>query len=199
MDAVADWCEGSMERETKVLARALSRRDPDVIDLLIERYQYRLMRYLLSLAENRQGAEDLFQETWMRVLEQGHQYDGKSSFGPWLFRIARNLAIDRIRRRKHLVSIQDLKEPPDLEGNSERFESLGASPLEQARRMEEKECIAAALSRVPAGYREVLVLRFQEDMPLEEIAGIVEAPLSTVKSRLYRGLELLREMLEGLK
>jgi RNA polymerase sigma-70 factor, ECF subfamily len=188
-----------MERETEVLARALGRRDPDVIDLLIERYQYRLMRYLLSLAENRQGAEDLFQETWMRVLEQGHRYDGKSSFGPWLFRIARNLAIDRIRRRKHLVNIQDLKELPDLEGNGERFESHGASPLEQASRMEEKECIAAALSSIPAGYREVLVLRFQEDMPLVEIAGIVEAPLSTVKSRLYRGLELLREMLEGLK
>jgi RNA polymerase sigma-70 factor, ECF subfamily len=175
------------------------RHDPDVIDLLIERYQYRLLRYLLSLAENRQGAEDLFQETWMRVLEQGHQYDGKSSFGPWLFRIAHNLAIDRIRRRKNLLSIEDLTEPQDLEGNGEPLESHGASPLEQARRLEEKECIAAALSRIPAGNREVLVLRFQEDLQLEEIAGIVGAPLSTVKSRLYRGLELLREMLERWK
>jgi len=83
-----------MTDDTQSLAAGLRRRDPDLLDWLIEQYQHRLYRYLLFLTGNRALAEDLFQETWIRVLERGHQYNAKSKFESWLFAIARNIVID---------------------------------------------------------------------------------------------------------
>ena len=178
------------------LATALRRRDPAVIELLIDRYQYRLMRYLLSLVDNRASAEDLFQETWIRVLEHGDQFDGRSEFAPWLFKIARNLLIDRMRRRKPSVSIEGMGEAALFEEKNAPSMQGALSQLDRVARQEERERIAAALAGIPVTHREVLALRFQEDMALEEIAKVVNAPVSTVKSRLYRGLEMLRARLE---
>jgi RNA polymerase sigma-70 factor (ECF subfamily) len=197
MIAVTEIKEGSMQGETEALARALRSRDPEVIDLLIERYQYRLYRYLLLLTGNRQVAEDIFQETWIRVLERGYQYDGGSTFEPWLFVIARNLVIDRLRRTKPIMSLDGLMDPGEAGGRREIPAVRADSPVEHAEKQEEREQIAAALDRLPAAHREVLLLRFHEDLALEEIATVVSAPLSTVKSRLYRGLEMLRKLLEG--
>ena len=183
-----------MEQEGQAIARGLRQRDPELLDRLIEQYQYRLLRYLLFLTGRKETAEDLFQETWLRVLERGRQYDGKWEFGAWLFAIARHLVID-LRKRKRL--------PEPLSGAGEDVQPLeaeattDASAFELLARREEGERLAAALARLPAVYREALVLRFQEDLALEEIAAVVDAPLSTVKSRLYRGLEALRELLEG--
>src|SRR5215467_16307915 len=92
----------AMESEASVIARGLRRRDPDLLDRLIEQFQHRLFRYLLYLSGNRELAEDLFQETWIRVLERGHQYDGKHEFGTWLYAVARNLTIDYLRKRNPL-------------------------------------------------------------------------------------------------
>src|SRR5436190_19188996 len=80
-----------MADEAKTIARGLQRRDPDLLDRLIEQYQYRLFRYLVYITGNKERAEDFFQETWIRVLELGHQYNGKSKFEALLFAIARNL------------------------------------------------------------------------------------------------------------
>src|SRR6202030_3860874 len=76
MDATACYFVNGMESETSAIARGLRRRDPDLLDRLIEQYQHRRLRYLVSLTADRAIAENLFQETWMRVLERGHQYDG---------------------------------------------------------------------------------------------------------------------------
>jgi len=182
-----------MERETQALARGLRRRDPDLLDGLIEQYHYRLFRYLLYLTGSREAAEDLFQETWVRVIDRGHQYNGKFKFETWLFTIARNLVIDSQRRKKSLNALIDPdkgEQIPELEAAS------SPSPADLAVAHEESERVAGALSRLPAACREVLLLRFQEELSLEEIAAVVAAPLSTVKSRLYRGLSELREMLE---
>jgi RNA polymerase sigma-70 factor (ECF subfamily) len=81
----------SKEEERESLALALRNRDPEVLGVLIGRFQYRLFRYLVYLTGNRENAEDLFQETWLRLLERGHHYDGRSKFDTWLFSIARNL------------------------------------------------------------------------------------------------------------
>jgi len=104
-----------MADDTKSLALGLKRRDPDLLDALIEQYQYRLFRYLLYITGNRERAEDFFQETWIRVLERGHQYDGKSKFEAWLFSIARHLVIDWQRQRKRKASMPSpilTKAPP---------------------------------------------------------------------------------------
>ena len=83
-----------MTDDAKSIARGLKRRDPELLDLLIEQYQFRLFRYLLHLTGSRERAEDFFQETWVRVLERGSQYDGRWKFEAWLFTIARNLVLD---------------------------------------------------------------------------------------------------------
>jgi RNA polymerase sigma-70 factor (ECF subfamily) len=194
MDAVITWIENPMEHDRANLARGLRRGDPGILDGLIEKYQHRLFRYLLSLTGNRTIAEDLFQETWLHVLERGHQYREQWKFEVWLFSIARHLVIDLARRKKS-YSLDEMMDPEEGRG----FEpSAGQpSPFEQLLSGEQSERIARVLSRIPAAYREVLLLRFHEELELEELAAILKAPLSTVKSRLYRGLDTLRKEIEG--
>lgn len=182
-----------MSDDTHALSEGLSRRDPELLDHLIELYQHRLYRYLVYLTGNPALADDLFQETWVRVLERGHQYNGKSKFESWLFAIARNLVID-VSRRKKMPSLEDLGEkegdqpfdPPD---------EYSHSALQLLLRRENAQAVQLSLLKIPAYYREVLLLRFHEEMGLEEIAAVMSTPISTVKSRLYRGLTALKSVL----
>ncbi len=184
-----------MSDEAKSIARGLRKRDPDLLDRLIEQYQYRLFRYLLYITGNKERSEDFFQETWIRVLERGHQYDGKSKFEAWLFSIARHLVIDwqRTKKPQSLDTLTD----PEQEHPLQLVDETDPSPLRQVLSQETEENVQASLQRIPAIYREVLVLRFQEELQIEEMAGVLSVPLSTVKSRLYRGLEALRGALQG--
>jgi RNA polymerase sigma-70 factor, ECF subfamily len=194
MNAAAYYFVNGMESEASVIARGLRRRDPDLLDRLIEQYQHRLLRYLLYLSGNRDLAEDLFQETWVRVMERGHQYDGRHEFSTWLYAVARNLTIDYLRKMS----------PVSLNGLMEDEEHAPLEPVdnqpsawEVVAQHEQAERIRAALVSIPAEYREAVVLRFQEGMALEEIARVTTAPLGTVKSRLYRGLNMLMSRLKG--
>ncbi len=178
-----------MEREAAEIARGLRRRDPALLDRLIEEYQHRLLRYLISLVGVRQTAEDLFQETWLRVLQQGHRYDGRHNFVTWLLAVARNLAIDYLRRKRP----QPLDEVPE-----QRLSDHGrSSAFDSAAHREQQERVAGALEQLPPEQRETITLRFQEGLSLDEIADVTGAPLSTVKSRLYRGMEALCPLLRA--
>jgi RNA polymerase sigma-70 factor, ECF subfamily len=95
--------------ENLAIAAGLKRQAAGLIDELIVRYQHRLLRYLLYLTSNRELAEDLFQEVWMRVLVRGSQYNGQARFETWLFTIARNLLIDQ-RRKRTMSSLDELFE-----------------------------------------------------------------------------------------
>lgn len=196
MNAAAYYFVNGMESEASAIARGLRRRDPELLDRLIEQYQHRLLRYLVYLAGNRDLAEDLFQETWIRVLERGNQYDGKHEFSTWLYAVARNLTIDYLRK-KSPVSLDGLMEQED----HAPMEPADTRPLawEVVEQQEQAERISAALVGIPAEYRETVVLRFQEGMALDEIASVTGAPLGTVKSRLYRGLNMLISRFKGVK
>jgi RNA polymerase sigma-70 factor, ECF subfamily len=183
-----------MEPEAAAIARGLRRRDPRLLDSLIEKYQHRLLRYLVYLTGNREFAEDLFQETWVRVLERGAQYNGKSRFETWLFAIARHLVIDG-SRKKSAQSLDALTNP--AEGAALQFSSSDPSPFDFAHQRQQSTQMEDALQALEMAQREVIVLRFHEDMALDEIAAITGAPLSTVKSRLYRGLQALRPVVEA--
>jgi RNA polymerase sigma-70 factor (ECF subfamily) len=184
-----------MADDKRTLVQGLRQRDPELLDRLIEQYQYRLFRYLLYITGNPERAEDFFQETWIRVLERGHQYDGKFKFEAWLFTIARNLVIDWQRQKKavSLDSMMDSEEGKGFEIMDEKAES----PLQLFLQAETQERVHASLEQLPVAYREVLLLRFQEEMQLDEIARIQATPISTVKSRLYRGLDALKGLLAG--
>jgi RNA polymerase sigma-70 factor, ECF subfamily len=198
MNAVAYWFVNTMESEASAIARGLRRRDPDLLDRLIEQYQHRLFRYLVYLSGNRELAEDLFQETWIRVLERGHQYDGKHEFSTWLYAVARNLTIDYLRTTRPL-SLDGMIDGLMEDERHAPLEPADTRPMawEVVQQHEQAERISAALVGIPAEYRETVVLRFQEGLALDEIATITGTKLGTVKSRLYRGLNMLMSRLQG--
>jgi len=181
--------------DRRALAEGLRRRDPELLDQLIEQYQFRLFRYLLYLTSHRERAEDFFQETWIRVLERGHQYDGKSKFEAWLFTISRNLVIDW-QRQKKMQSLDTLTDSAQ-EQPLQFADTHSPSPLHLAMSGQQGSRIRASLEQIAIIYREVIVLRFHEELQIDEIAKVMNLPVSTVKTRLYRGLEALRAVMQG--
>ncbi len=180
----------AQQQENLAIADGLKQRNVELVDSLIVTYQHRLFRYLLYLTGSRELSEDLFQETWMRVLQRGSQYNGAARFDTWLFTIARNLVID-VRRKRTMASLEQMCDT----GEDERpFEPAtnDPTPLDTCLMHENSERVAAALLTLDPLSREVLVLRFHEELSLEEIATVTRAHLSTVKSRLYRGLAALK-------
>lgn len=181
------------ESEPERIARGLRHRDVALLQTLVREYQYRLVRYFIFLLGTRDPVDDLVQETWLRVLERGRSYDGESRFEPWLFTIARNLAIDHTRKRR----LSSLDSNDDDESVSFSPVSIEASPFEQAARTEDARRVAASLQLLQPVIREALVLRFQEELSLQEISQVVGASVSTVSSRIYRGLAALRQQMDG--
>lgn len=189
-----------VRKENLAIAEGLKRQDAGLLDELIVRYQHRLLRYLLYLTGDRGLTEDLFQEVWMRVLVRGGQFNGQSRFETWLFTIARNLLIDQ-RRKRTMSSLDELVEVGGEDDRPVAVEITDSdpTPFEHFSKLENRERVAAVLLELDALHREVLVLRFQEEMSLDEIAKVTRTPLSTVKSRLYRGLAMIRPRLERLE
>jgi RNA polymerase sigma-70 factor, ECF subfamily len=193
----ASLADQQARRENLAVAEGLKRREAGLLDELIVRYQHRLLRYLLFLTGNREMSEDLFQEVWMRVLTRGGQFNGKARFETWLFTIARNLVID-LRRKRTMASLDELFETGNEDDRPMNIEVADRqpTPFDSISSTEDREQIAAALLELDTLYREVLVLRFHEELTLDEIAKVTRAPLSTVKSRLYRGLVAIKPKLE---
>ncbi len=186
-----------VRQESLAVSAGLKRQDAGLLDELIVRYQHRLLRYLLYLTSNREMAEDLFQEVWMRVLVRGAQFNGNSRFDTWLFTIARNLVIDQ-RRKRTMSSLDELFEVGGDDDRPMAFEVADddPTPFDRFSNLEDRQRISGALMELDTLYREVLVLRFHEDLSLEEISKVTRAPLSTVKSRLYRGMAALKPKLD---
>lgn len=193
MSALPMTLNTTAETETAKIARGLRERDMELLADLVERCQHRLVRYLLYLTGRREYAEDLAQETWIRVLQRGSQYNGRQRFDPWLFAIARNLAIDYLRKKRKAVQTASL---PDDRDEILLVSSSGPSPFEAAARSQDAIRLAGQLQILSPLYREALLLRFQEDLSLAEIAQVLGAPVTTVTSRIYRGLAALRSAFE---
>jgi RNA polymerase sigma-70 factor, ECF subfamily len=167
--------------------------DVEAVAALMERYQHRLYRYLLRLVRQPATAEDLFQQTWLRVMERIGSYNPQYSFEGWLFAMAHNLAIDFLRRYRP----ESLDDPlPSGDSRVEIIEGSGPGALEQLLSQERASGLADSVAQLPVVFREVLTLRFEEEMRLEEIAAVLALPLGTVKTRLHRALKHLRQDLE---
>lgn len=173
----------------------LRRGDPDALSAMIGRYQHRLFRYLLHLSRDRSTAEDLFQQTWLRVMEKIDRYDVGRRFDIWLFSVARNLTIDHFRAQRSMDSLDE----PSQSGSSlgDRLPASGRNALGNLLDSERSVLLAECMLQLAAIHREVLTLRFEEELKLEEIADVVGIPISTVKSRLSRALEGLRQRVES--
>jgi RNA polymerase sigma-70 factor (ECF subfamily) len=140
-------------------------------------------------AREEASAEDLFQQTWLRVIENIGRYDPRRNFEAWLFTVARNVAIDHLRRRRPGSLDESAGENPSL---GESLPAVTPGALDQILCSERAELVQRALESQLPLYREILSLRFEEEMKLEEIAEVLSIPLGTVKSRLARALEQLR-------
>jgi RNA polymerase sigma-70 factor (ECF subfamily) len=171
----------------------LKRCDPEALTAVLSRYQQRLYRFLIRLVQDPALADDLFQQTWLRVMQKIGGYDARARFDTWLFSVAHNLAVDHLRQRRS----RSLDEP-DESGmvGADRLTSSGLDPFEEFVESERAAILAEAMNELPAIHREVLSLRFEEGMKLEQIAEVAAVPLSTVKSRLHRALDSLRDAVE---
>ena len=164
--------------------------DPAALGAVVGRYQHRLYRYFLRLVHDSATADDLFQQTWLHVVRHLNRYDSARSFDTWLFAVAHNAAIDLLRRRTG----------ESLDDREWELPSPTPDALSAVLAGERAAILADAVRTLPALYREAITLRFEEGMKLEEIAEVTRAPLSTVKSRVQRGLEALKQKIsrEGI-
>jgi RNA polymerase sigma-70 factor, ECF subfamily len=192
--AAATYWEGRVALDSDVAQ--LRRGDLDALSTLLTRYQNRLYRYLLRMVRQPAEAEDLFQQTWLRVAQKIQHYDPRRSFEAWLFTLARNLAIDHLRRVRPESLDEPIGDSAAGETAATRLPSHDRPPIEGILQRERSQRLGVVLEMLPVVQREVLTLRFEEEMKLEEIAEVLGAPLSTVKTRLRRALERLRVIME---
>jgi RNA polymerase sigma-70 factor (ECF subfamily) len=163
--------------------QAVQRGEVRAFEILFERYRPRLFGFLIRRCTDASTAEDLLQETWLRVVRARDRFDSRRRFSTWLFQIANNLCRDRARRRE--VELRGTQGMRDVE----RVESAGR----QAPQPELSLDMQTRLASLPDRLREVLVLRYQRDLSEREIAQIAGIPQGTVKSRLHQAIKVLRQ------
>lgn len=157
--------------------------------VLVDRYQQRLLNFIARTIGDRDRAEDLVQEAFIRVSRHLHRFDDSKKFSTWIYTIASNLAKNELRNRSRspLVLFQAIAGGrDDDEDRPLEFEDNGDRPDEVLEKREMRAIIDAAVARMPKHHRQVFVLRELEGRPYEEIAEITGTNLGTVKSRLNR-------------
>jgi RNA polymerase sigma-70 factor, ECF subfamily len=166
---------------------------------LLGRYQRPVFSLVYRMVRDREQAEDLAQETFVRVFNNLERYDPAYKFSSWIFKIATNLTIDWMRRKEvPTVSIDGSRyatSSDEIEASTITVESKDENPEE---RLESKELgaeIEQAIGKLRPEYRQAIILRHIEDKPYEEIAQIMALPLGTVKTYIHRGRGELKEML----
>lgn len=180
--------------DAEIVRRVLAGRD-DLFAQLVDRYKTRLCRFLARYTGDLEDARDIAQDVFVKVYGALDSYDSRYKFSTWLFRIAGNAAIDHLRRRK--VRPTALELPVDEEGNSRRIDPADGrpDPFEDLSRRRLRAALDAAIERLPDDYRELISLRHYGELPYEEIAELKRMPLGTVKNKLFRARQALRDLL----
>lgn len=158
---------------------------------LVTRYQDRLYNSLVHVVGSAEDARDAAQDAFVQALVKLDTFKGDSAFFTWLYRIAFNLAVSRRRRHKHAVSIELARETAGQEPADR-----GPAPNERLEQRERGCQVRAALARLSEEHRTILILREIDDCAYEQIAGILELPIGTIRSRLHRARLQLREELK---
>lgn len=163
---------------------------------IVKYFEQRIYQHCYRMLRNSHDAEDIAQEAFVRAYVNIHRYDEKRKFTTWLYRIATNLAIDRIRKKKpdyYLDAEIKGAEGMDMYANLAIDESL---PEEKVIQLEQKEYVHKEVMALPPKYRFIIMLRYLEEFSLKEISQIMDIPLGTVKTRLFRGRESLRNSIQ---
>lgn len=182
----------------EALVRSVLSGDRDRFELLVERYQTRLVNYLYRMVRNLEEAHDLTQEVFIRVYQALDRYDSQYRFSTWLFRVAQNAAIDVIRKRR--IQLVPLTRRAD-EGSDATVDlelpDGQPSALDTLQGRELDASIRSAIDALPWEYRELILLRHYGELAYEEIAEVKAMPLGTVKNKLFRARQMLKQQLLG--
>lgn len=177
-----------------MVARILSG-EHDLFGDLVKRYEKRIVNYVYRVTRRWEESHDLAQEIFMKVYLALDRYDPKYQFSTWIFRIAQNASIDALRKRG--LSEVSLTRPADEESDGKEWEfpDVGVSPYRDLKNKELASAIDTAVEHLPADYRELIQLRHFAELSYEEIATMTNLPLGTVKNKLFRARNLLKDQL----
>ncbi len=173
--------------------------DRDRFTELVARYQKRVVNYVYRITHRYEDAHDLAQDIFVKVYLALDRYDPKYQFSTWLFRIAQNSAIDALRKKSiSEVSLTRQTAGDDDGGPKEReFADGGISPYRALKNKQLSAAIDTAVAKLPVDYRELIQLRHFAEMSYEEIASMKKLPLGTVKNKLFRARNLLKDALDS--
>jgi RNA polymerase sigma-70 factor (ECF subfamily) len=168
---------------------------------LVGRHQRPLINYFFRLTWDRQTAEDMAQEVFLRIYNAAKAYEVQAKFTTWMYRVARNLWIDRMRHEAHAPKTVSLDAPMDSEGDTyhDVVHREAANPDARLDVEERAGIVRKAIEALPEEQREVLLLAESKGMRYQEIAEALGIPLGTVKSRMHAAVMKLKEMLSGRK
>lgn len=184
------------EQSDREIVREVLNGNPDLFEVLVARYEKPIFNYVYGMVRHRQDAEDLTQEAFVKAFFALKTYKESFEFSTWMYRIARNVCLDYFRRQK-IRSFFSLNTPVGEEEEDEIGDFLpsGKDPEEGVLEGELLEQVSEAVGKLPWKFREVIVLRYVEELPYEDIAQILGVPVGTVKTYLHRAKLKLKEML----
>lgn len=183
-----------MEDE-KALINAYQNGNEYAADMLVHKHQTMLYRFSLRLTKSQVEADDLFQETWVRVFRSLHRYDGKRPFHTWLCTICMNLYRDEYTRKKRWLNlVKDFFSNEDKDLQFTHLPSQSATPEDLTLKQESDDKLLETLNALPDRYRVPLILFYFQSFSYEEMAEVLDIPIGTVRSRLSNGKKNLKEM-----
>jgi RNA polymerase sigma-70 factor, ECF subfamily len=191
----------AVEYSDEELMQRAARGEEDAFALLVHRYEKPLYGYARRMLGNSAEAEDVFQETFLRVYQHRNQYRVGAPFRPWLYQIATNLCRDRLRsRRRHpLVSLDaPAVLDADCPAQLDRVTDGHADPAQAARKAEATARLETALSELPGKQKAVFLMARCDNMPYEEIARSLQVPVGTVKSRMNKAVHFLMQAVRDI-
>ena len=173
------------------LIRQAARGSVEAFNLLVSRWEKRVYNYLLRLTANREDALDLTQDVFLKAYQNLRRLDDPARFAPWLYRIAHNEAYSMFRKRRPERNIDEA--PPETAEDGIAVAGSSVFPMELSL------SVAAALNRLSPEQRESVTLKIYQGFKFEEMAEILGCPVSTVKSRVYSALDLLKAELAPIR
>lgn len=180
------------------LAKLARTGDRVAFEELVELYKDKIYHLAYRMLHNGHEAEEIVQETFLRVYTNLERYDESQKFSTWIYRIGTNLCIDRLRKRKPSYSLD--AEMNDGEGTDwySMLPSQEETPDEQLVLSETQTQIRESIDTLPEKYKAVVILRYLQDLSLQEISDVLSMPVTTIKTRLHRGRDFLRKKLEKI-
>jgi RNA polymerase sigma-70 factor (ECF subfamily) len=182
--------------DVEIVRRVLAGRE-ELFEVLVRRYQARVASHVTRMVGNRDDALDLAQEIFLKVFQALDRFNPAYKFSTWLFRIAGNAAIDHLRKRRPRTVPLETPDPDGPGPFAPEQRSTGLDPYAELRNSERGKAISRAIQELPADFRELIALRHFAGLSYEEIAGVKNMPLGTVKNKLFRARAVLKERLSG--